>query len=349
MRVDVTLGVLKLGLIGCGRIAQVAHLPAIEKTSGVELVAVCDPSREIAQCIGERFGVPHVTGVDSMLGMDVDAVLIATPDRFHVELAVRALEAGKHVLVEKPVAMNVAEAQKLIPVVADSVLTFQVGSMKRHDPGIEFAAAALAERRLGRILSATAWYRVMAGLRRPIEDTLFPRVVTDPVVADLEQSLKRASAEDHLLRTHGIHTFDLMRYLLGEVRVTSAEMASVHGEWSEGWDIYGELGHLSLRQPFPFSRQPSQVTVFDEYTSRYEMPVFGHSDPYRRQLEAFAAAVRDGRRGSPDLADGIAALELVDEVHRLSKATRQVDDPSVTHLAPDAVRSDATTGTDNPT
>ena len=115
---------VRLGLIGCGRIAQVAHLPAIEKTDQVELTMVCDGNEYTANAVARRYGVPAATtdSAEVFASPDVDAVLIAVPDRFHESLVSQALAAGKHVLIEKPLAATVEECERLVAAAAESGL-----------------------------------------------------------------------------------------------------------------------------------------------------------------------------------------------------------------------------------
>ena len=88
---------VRLALVGCGRIAQVAHLPAVEKAEGVELVAVCDPSAAVAGSVAGRYGLSAAYTDHGSVFADgsVEAVLIAAPDRFHHGLATEALRAGR--------------------------------------------------------------------------------------------------------------------------------------------------------------------------------------------------------------------------------------------------------------
>ncbi|MCA1371629.1 Gfo/Idh/MocA family oxidoreductase [Bradyrhizobium sp. BRP14] len=335
---------LRVGVIGCGRIAQAAHFPAVQKAKNVELAAVFDPSALLAKGAALRLGVPAFTEQQAFLNADIDAVLIAIPDRFHVPVSIAALQAGKHVLVEKPVAVTAAEAETLIEILDTTGLQLQVGSMKRFDPGIARAQRVIAEGGIGRILSARYWYRVMSELRPPIEATLFPAMLVDQDVRNRETALKAANRKTHLLATHGIHTFDLMRFLLGDLRVSAATMAvdgvdhswhgiattesgaaasfeitaSVHAEWTEGFQVYGSKGHISAEIPFPFSRAASRVRIFRADESSYEEPIFGDTDAYKLQTEAFAAAVLDGRTVEPNARDGLKALEIVETVNSLT-------------------------------
>ena len=129
---------VRIALIGCGRIAQVAHLPALEKAQGIDLVAVSDPSQDVAEAVARRYGVPDAYCDVTQIWNDpaIEAVVIAAPDRFHFHLTSAALRAGKHVLVEKPLASTAQECAALAELVAQTGLRLQVGAMKRHDAGL---------------------------------------------------------------------------------------------------------------------------------------------------------------------------------------------------------------------
>jgi predicted dehydrogenase len=301
-------------------------------------VAVCDASPTLVERVAGHYEVPGFVDVRQFLREELDAVLVATPDRSHLALATTALRAGKHVLVEKPLADNAAGAEELAELAADSGLKLQVGAMKRHDPGIEYAKRSLP--RIGPVITAQAWYRVMAALRPPTEATLFPKTIVDEAVREVEATYK-ADRERYLLNTHGAHVFDGVRHLIGEVASVRAEVAhvgkdfswhgtgrlaesgglasfeisaNVHAEWAEGFDIYGESGHLSVRSFFPFFRRASEVALFIEGEATTISPSFGDTDPYERQLEAFARAILDGGPVSPSAADGVAAVRFIEAV-----------------------------------
>lgn len=329
---------LRLGIIGAGRIAQVAHLPAAIKADRVRLVAICDSSSLLAEQVSARYGVDGYTDVEDLLARDIDAVVVTVPDRLHLPIAERALRAGKHVLVEKPITPSTSEAEHLAEIVAATGLKLQVGAMKRHDPGVEYARSARA--RIGRITSAQIWYRVMSALRPPTEATLFPPAIVDQDVRRVEAGFK-ADRERYLLATHGAHVFDEMRYLVGDLDSVRADLAhvgadyswhgtgrltasgglvsfeitvDVHADWYEGLDIYGEHGHIRVRSFFPFFRRASEVAVFTEQGLMEERPVFGDTDSFERQLESFASAVLDDKPTNPDAEEGAAAVRLIEAV-----------------------------------
>lgn len=325
-----------IGLVGAGRIAQASHLPALAKAEGAQLVALCDRSEVLSRDVARRYDVPGYRSLDELLADDaVDAVILAVPDRLHLPLGRQVLQSGRHVLVEKPLAGTVADAEELAAISDTSGCRLQVGAMKRHDPGVQRAAEAIRAR-IGTVFTASLWYRVHAGLRAAIEATYALPLVVDEGVREQEATYK-ADRPAYLLLTHGAHVFDGLRYLLGDPVAISARRtqagddvswhatveladgglahveisAAVRSEWSEGADIYGERGHVKLRTHVPFALRPSDVEIFEEATAIATRPVLGDSDPYERQIEAFIRAIRDGTPTNPDAADGVAAVRVI--------------------------------------
>jgi predicted dehydrogenase len=332
---------LRLGLIGCGRIAQVAHLPALEKLDAVQLVALADPSAALVRAVAERYRVPSYTtrAAEVLADANVEAVLLAVPDRHHRPLAEAALRAGKHVLVEKPLASTPEEGEALAELVEATGLVLQVGAMKRHDPGLRFARRWLRET-VGPVLSFAAWYRV-SSLRPGLEATLFPPLIVDPAVREHEAGFKSDRAR-YLLATHGAHLFDSLRFLLGDLDQLHVRFAAQgddfawagllgsrggavgsfdltvngHGEWSEGLVASGSGGSVQIDTDFPFFRRASRVRAFSEADHTTRMPSFTDTDPYSLQLRHFLDAVRGKLAPEPDVRDGLAVLALIQAVQR---------------------------------
>ena len=326
---------VRLALIGCGRIAQVAHLPALEKAEGIELVAVSDPSDEVARAVAGRYGLAAAYTDPAPVWADdlVEAVLVTAPDRFHHALTTRALKAGKHVLVEKPLTSTAAQAQDLVELVDRTGLVLQVGAMKRHDQGLQYARAFVADR-LGEVRSFNAWYRI-GDLRAGIEAALFPRVFAETMAHQHEAGLK-ADRQRYLLATHGAHIFDTVRFLVGDVASlvarhrrderdhvwqalltttagalgTVSVAVDVPGAPAEGIEVFGAAGSVRVDTHFPFYRRASSVQAYAD--GAVVMPALTDGDAYERQLESFARTIRGGGRPVPDVRDGLAAVRLIE-------------------------------------
>jgi predicted dehydrogenase len=116
----------------------------------------------------------------------------------------------------------------------------------------------------------------------------------------------------------GQHGDDRTWHILAELAdggVASVEItAGVHAEWAEGADVYGERGSVRLRTHFPFARRASEVEVYDEATGLAERGVYPDTDAYQRQLEGFVASIRTGAPARPSVADGVAAVRLIEAV-----------------------------------
>ncbi|HEX8206927.1 MAG TPA: Gfo/Idh/MocA family oxidoreductase, partial [Solirubrobacteraceae bacterium] len=111
-----TTDALRIGFAGCGRAAAELHLPALRGRAGFTVVALADPDGERAREVAERFGVPRTYADTEALAADdaVELVAVCSPPRTHAAAALAALEAGKDVFVEKPLALDLAEADALI-------------------------------------------------------------------------------------------------------------------------------------------------------------------------------------------------------------------------------------------
>lgn len=105
---------LRIGVLGAGGIATDRHIPAFKHVKEVELTAVSDVNIDRAKEVAEKFSIPHVCeDLDEMLGK-IDALLICTPNKFHAPAAIQALNAGIHVLCEKPMALNTKECEDMV-------------------------------------------------------------------------------------------------------------------------------------------------------------------------------------------------------------------------------------------
>ena len=330
---------LNLGLLGCGPIAQFAHLPAIERSSLVELAAVCDGAADLLDTVADRYAIEKRYSCHEDLFGDskIEAVIIAVSDPFHVPLCLAALRAGKHVLVEKPLGCSSEECEQLIPILEESGLKLQVGSMKRHDPGIEFARRFIKDN-IGDVLSVSGWY--CDTLFRPqMQRALLPKVIesTSAIKPDRDPKNDR---EKYSLVTHGAHLLDNLLYLGGPIKNLTAECAEkfgqhtwhgllefahgglghfelsvkVNADWSEGYTVYGENGSVHVNTFLPFYQRSSTVKAFDAGTEQWFQPLGADSNPYKRQLEAFVRAIRQDYPTNPDVHDGLATVRLLEAV-----------------------------------
>ncbi len=128
---------IRVGIIGCGAVAQIAHLPTLYQLSDLfEVTVICDLSDKVLAGVGDAWGIAtRQRDYKDLLALDtVDAVLIANPNVYHAEVAIAALAAGLHVLVEKPMCMTLEENDAVIAAQASAGKIVQVGTMRRYAP-----------------------------------------------------------------------------------------------------------------------------------------------------------------------------------------------------------------------
>jgi len=159
---------VRVGVIGTGAISQVVHVPIFAEREDVDLVAVADADEHKAEALSRRFAVPHVTTAEAMFSReDLDAVVICTPNRLHEEMSIAALEAGKHVFVERPLATTSEGAQRVIDVAERVGRILVVGMPHRFRPGVAALRNFIAGGELGDLYAVRgSWMtRLMPGSR----------------------------------------------------------------------------------------------------------------------------------------------------------------------------------------
>ncbi len=143
---------VRVGVIGAGRFAEECHVPGVQAHPRGEVVALCARNRERAAAMAARLNVRHVyTDYQELLARsDIDAVILATPDALHLPVTLAALEAGKHVLCEKPLAMNADEAHRMVDAAQRSGLVAMVAFTFRYTRALPELRRLLREGVIGR-------------------------------------------------------------------------------------------------------------------------------------------------------------------------------------------------------
>ena len=150
---------LKAGIIGCGGIANGKHMPAIKALGGVDLVAFCDLIVERAEKAKAEYGAPDAqvfVDYKELLKLDLDCVYVCTPNRSHSFITVDALHAGKNVMCEKPMAINSAEAQKMLDAAKETGKILTIGYQGRYRPDSQYLKKECDAGVLGQVYFARA-------------------------------------------------------------------------------------------------------------------------------------------------------------------------------------------------
>jgi predicted dehydrogenase len=270
----------RVGVIGCGRIATKGHLPAFARAAqagACALVGVCDTNPERAEAVARSYGVSAFPSAGALLaGARPDVVSIATPPSSHRELVMQALEAGCHVLCEKPVAMHAGEADEMVAAAERAGRLLSICFEYRYWDEATYVRERIAAGDLGHVHSVRTWGGRGNGF--PVEES-YHRV---------------ASAGGGVLTHWTIHNIDLALWLLGNpepltasavcsqqsrrvpagiepgiedyamglVRLEGGTVLTVEANWlqppssrPEGWELLGDRGAASI-SPLRLWRNP---------------------------------------------------------------------------------------------
>jgi predicted dehydrogenase len=161
---------LKIGVIGGGAIAQVAHLPVLKKMRTVEVLAICDIDMPKARALADRFGVKDAfDDIEELLRYEeLDAVVICSPTHLHESHIQAALSANLHVLVEKPLAMSATSAQRILKAVEKRDRVVMVGMNHRYRPDVQIVRSFIQSGELGTIESVRGSWHVFRPGRTPL-------------------------------------------------------------------------------------------------------------------------------------------------------------------------------------
>src|SRR4051812_25361477 len=152
---------IRFGLLGCGRIAKRhADLLGGGHIDGASLVAVCDPIRARADAFGSKFAIPGDCNIDDFLARkDIDAVAVLTPSGMHPQHAIACAKAGKHVVVEKPMALRLQDADEMMRACDEAGVKLFVVKQNRFNVPVVKAREALESGRFGRLVLGTVRVR----------------------------------------------------------------------------------------------------------------------------------------------------------------------------------------------
>ena len=214
---------LKIGVIGCGMVANIGHLPIYHKSPLTELVAVADPNETHLKKVAKSYNIPKIyhNSDDLIDDPNISAISICSPHWAHAEQVIRAAENGKHILCEKPIGINLDEIDRMIKAVEHNKVIFQTATQKRFDLGFQKLKEKIIEKDIGDIFQASIlWYHSMPDLGLNPREELIKEIGLWRLTDD------RCGGGD--LLDHGPHYFDLFRWLFGEVNNVSAQIRRIH-------------------------------------------------------------------------------------------------------------------------
>jgi inositol 2-dehydrogenase len=314
---------LRIGLVGLGRLGRVYARDLSSRLAETRLTAVADTNGSLAASIAEEFDVPrsYSSARDLVADRDVDAVVIVSPTHTHKDVVQAAADGGKPTFCEKPLAISLDECRQMADAISRRGIFFQMGFMRRFDPGYAAAKAQIDEGRIG----------------TPV---VFKSTSRDPFRPSLEYANPASSGG--ILVDMGIHDFDLARWFMGDVATVSAiggvlaypEMKTI-GDMDNviatmvfadgrlgvidltrngfyGYDITTELLGTAGTLRIGYLRETAVLTMTKNQVAHDTVPYFMErfERAYTLQLQNFAQNVLNDREPPITAKDGVEALRI---------------------------------------
>jgi predicted dehydrogenase/nucleoside-diphosphate-sugar epimerase len=340
---------IRIGVIGCGAIAQQYHLPALQRVNGAKLVALVDPVQASLKRLGEQYDVKILAqNLEDLPLASIDAAIIATPSGLHAAASMKLLSEGIHVFVEKPMAINATDALKMVEIASEKNCCLGVGLFRRQYHSSILVKRCIHENWLGRPLRFEAE-----------EGFLFDWP------SHTLGGMRRETSGGGVLMDTGTHTLDLLIYFFGtSPSIISYEDNAFGGVESDckavlsfnkdGREVRGVL-QLSRTRPLrnrfriefengsievpttekskvkvePISKiLPSSVTDLEVDT---EIKIAGSvtctaKDIFHKQLSDWVDSIRTSKEGYTTGKDAIHVSKAIDQCYRLKS---QLEEPWV--------------------
>ncbi len=329
---------VRVGILGVGAVTQVVHLPMLSERPDVDVVAVSDPDEMKAEALGARFGVPRIFSDEGILNEDdVQAAVICTPNNLHESLAIEALERGKHVLVEKPLAMTAEGVQRVLDAASASGRHLAVGLNHRFRPDVGALTSFVAGGELGdlyavranslarRVPSAGSTWRqrpdeagggALMDLGVPILDLAFwltgyPKIARVTAVFRTGEAEVEEAATVFAVSESGIaFSVEVSWNLFAEVDRHHCRVMGTEGSGSlPPLDIHKQLGGRPMDVT---PRQPKARGGEGRFLNSY-----------RRLLDQFVRVVT-GKTDSPVPVEQVQLMEVIAAAYRSAREGREI-------------------------
>jgi predicted dehydrogenase len=354
---------IRIGLVGAGAIMRLSHAPVIKASPDSELFGVFDSDLKRAEAIAADFGGKAFGDLEAMLNMPgLDAVIVATPNKFHEEGVIAAAAHGKHVLCEKPLSIDADASRRMVKACDDAKVVLQVGFNQRFWAQVEIAKALVDAGFVGKIHQMRSIYA--------------EKSTAYPASTRFRYDLNLSGGGTIIDLT--VHRIDLARHLVGDYAGVFAELthsaipetvddnvfalarfaSGARGSLSsnryspnigDGTDLYGTEGtiHIASETASPFASAP--LAVFTEkplsdlpdvlreahYPEAWWETFKGgwitvkppRRSPYAKQLASFCVSVREGKPARVTGVDGLRAQEFVQGAYASMRSGAWVDLP----------------------
>lgn len=337
-------------MVGAGFIGQLAHLSNFALLTNCRLAALAEMRPNLRRLVGERYGFArtYATHREMLRDPEVEAVVIVTPRAYTGPIALECLQAGKHVLTEKPMAGTVEAGERLVEAARARKLNYAIGYMKRYDEGVQKAKELLDEVLVSGELGSVLFARAHCYMGNSYCNS-YGHIVTDEKAEYSEagwpmspQWLPEARRREYeaYINTY-CHNVNLLRFLFGRTpSVEHVNFASIgqiavldfgafrasletgqssNRDWDEVVEIYFTHGKLTIKTPPALLKNvPAAVELYSAGSvQEVRVPRPDWTWAFQRQAAAFVNDILSARAPGSSGADALEDLRIVEDMWRL--------------------------------
>lgn len=345
---------VKFGYVGCGFMAQKVHIPNFCSLPNCEFVALAELRPKLREKVRARYKIPKAYNDHMELARDpeIEAVSVSAAFSVQGEIAKDLLLAGKHVFMEKPMAVSVAQAEEIVAASQKSGKLLMVGYMKRYDAGNELAKAAIDEFKASGELGKIIYTRNHGFCGNWVCNLDTPTETTDEPMPQAPAKFPEWMPKEYAGKYIGYlqqytHNINLLRWVLGasdQVAVRAVDldedgytgvvvfdMGGVrtlletggisHYRWDEDTQVYFKHGWVrAWAPPLLLKNVPAEVEIYkaaDIQNFSRPFPKAGWTWSYKREAEHFIESVRDNKPVRSSAEDTLTDVKLFEEVYKL--------------------------------
>jgi predicted dehydrogenase len=322
---------VRWGILGTSRFALDRMIPAIQAGRNGSILAIASRSLEKARASAERFGIPRAYGTyDELLAdVEVDAVYIPLPNHLHVPWSIRAMEAGKHVLCEKPIAVSAAEAEQLLVARARTGRLVGEAAMVRTHPRWLGARELVRRGRIGELRAMTGFFSYFNDSPENVRNQ--PGIGGGGLldIGFYPITMSRFMFEAEPTRVLGLLDVDprfgvdrmasaILEFARGHAIFTCSTQLSPH----QSLDILGTEGRIGIEIPWSMPDDRESRLLVDAGPSGATEERFAACNQWGLHCDRFAEAVRDGGEAPVPIEDSIANMRVIDALFRSAESGR---------------------------
>lgn len=327
----------KIGIIGLGGVAQLVHLPIIKKIPEAEVIAVADSNRSTLNSVAEKFGISNrYSDFRKLLDIkELEAVIIATPTNTHKDIALACIDAGKDILIEKPIARTFKEADEITTAAKNAKVKVMVGMNMRYRPDIMLLRSIVNSGDLGNIFHIRAgWLK-----RRSSESRWFLKkeesgggVILDLGVALLDVALWLMSYPDIIsvsAQNYAFSTNSVEDTSIAFIRCHPNSVINLEASWS--WsgekddfflELYGTKGNAELNPLKVFKR--AENSFLDLGTTKNDNSVNLFKRSYLNELKHFIGAIKGMNPLISPASESLSRMKIVESIYQSAQLQKEI-------------------------